>query len=46
MSDTSRIPKSTPCERIVNKSIPQLPVHPVLNIATDANINHKVCFIS
>lgn len=39
MSDTARIPKSTPFPLFctIHKSIPQPLVHPVLNIATDAN---------
>lgn len=44
MSNTARIPKSTPFPLfcIIHKSIPQLLVHPVLNIASDTNINGKV----
>lgn len=44
MSDTARIPKSTPFPLfcIAHKSVPQLPDHPVLNIATDANTNCKL----
>lgn len=46
MSDTARILKSIPFPLFctVHKSIPQPPVYPVLNIATDANISLQGMF--